>query len=163
MKKKQYKFSGHFLTKSKDPVKVVKEFAKVEKKYGKLTAETVLEQARNEKNILHDFFTWDNTAAAEKWRKEEARKLINSIEVRIISDGAPRQVPVFEIVTTPEGRQYKDIDVMTRDEVEEVRKEAVKQLYSVRNKINFFDSLRKADTFLQGAIDSLECETTATI
>ena len=46
---------------------------------GHLTPADVVEDARPEDSPLHPEFTWDNEEAAEKWREDEARRLIRSV------------------------------------------------------------------------------------
>lgn len=46
----------------------------------------VVKKSRNKKSPLHDFFTWDDTKAAELYRIREARYLIGSITVVIEYD-----------------------------------------------------------------------------
>lgn len=46
-----------------------------------LTSEAVLEAAEDVRSPLHEFFDWDDKAAAKKHRMGEASKLIASIEV----------------------------------------------------------------------------------
>lgn len=48
---------------------------------GRLNAETLVEVSRPEDAPLHGEFNWDDEAAAEEWRKHQARHLINSIEI----------------------------------------------------------------------------------
>lgn len=50
---------------------------------GILTAEAVVEAARDEDSPLHASFTWDNSEAAAKWRLHQARNLIR-VSVRYI-------------------------------------------------------------------------------
>lgn len=47
---------------------------------GNLTAEFVVQAARSKKSPLHSFFTWDDTLAAEEYRKEQARRLIQAFK-----------------------------------------------------------------------------------
>ena len=59
------------------PAQVVgKQFEKIEKKYGELNSQNVLDSARSEKSPIHDLFEWDDTQAAEKYRLSQASKLI---------------------------------------------------------------------------------------
>lgn len=41
----------------------------------------VVDAARDPGSALHQFFTWDDTAAAEKYRLDEARQLITSVKI----------------------------------------------------------------------------------
>ena len=46
---------------------------------GTLTAENLVEASRPEEAPLHDEFEWDNTKAADEWRKHQARNIIHSL------------------------------------------------------------------------------------
>lgn len=50
---------------------------------GLLMVEDVLEEARNPQSILHKHFQWDNDKAAEAYRKQQARQLIQKCVVTI--------------------------------------------------------------------------------
>ena len=66
---------------------------------------------------MHRYFEWDDSAAAESWRMEQARKMVRSVRIRPIE--APEQEPVraFHIVTTEtEGRGYASIPRIVVDE-----------------------------------------------
>ncbi len=47
-----------------------------------LTAEEIVYEAKKSKSVLHNLFDWDNTSAANKYRLQQARILVN--EVRVI-------------------------------------------------------------------------------
>ena len=68
---------------------VGKHFEKVEKKYGELNNKNVLESARSEKSPIHSLFEWDDTQAAEKYRLEQASKLIVNLNVEVETEDAP--------------------------------------------------------------------------
>ena len=61
--------------------------AKIEKKEGILTPAKVVEKARSEKSIIHNYFEWEDSIAGEKYRIHQARQLMNHIEVEIIDNG----------------------------------------------------------------------------
>ena len=48
-----------------------------------LTPVTVLEVAKNPKSILHNYFCWDDTEAARKYREFQAYELIRSVKITI--------------------------------------------------------------------------------
>lgn len=60
----------------------INEILNIEKSKG-LTAEALLESAKNKNSSLHDFFEWDDTLAGEKFRLCQARILINEVKVII--------------------------------------------------------------------------------
>lgn len=59
---------------------------------GVLDPKAVLVEARDEASPLHGFFTWDDNAAAEAFRLDEARRLIRS--VRVVIQRSPEQSPL---------------------------------------------------------------------
>jgi len=54
---------------------------------GLLMVEDVLEEAQDPKSVLHKHFQWDDDKAAEAYRKQQARQLIQKVTVTI--DKAP--------------------------------------------------------------------------
>ncbi len=63
---------------------------------GLLNPVSVVTFARNPVSSLHGYFEWDDTAAAEQHRLEQARRLIRAcIHVIKMPDGADTIVPVF--------------------------------------------------------------------
>lgn len=58
---------------------------------GELTPSLVVAAARNPKHPLHNRFEWDDTEAAEAWRRQQARVLIASVQV-IVQRTTPRGV-----------------------------------------------------------------------
>ena len=69
----------------------------IEKEYGNVTPELVLNVGRSVSSPLHKFFDWDDEQASEKWRKHQARKLIQSIEVVINYETGESQKAFFNI------------------------------------------------------------------
>jgi hypothetical protein len=61
---------------------VIKEIVEVEKQSG-LTAENLLEKAKDKCSLLHNLFEWNNSKAGEKWRLHQARVLINEVKIII--------------------------------------------------------------------------------
>ena len=51
-----------------------------------ITAQDLLNASRNDNAPLHPCFEWDDTVAAELYRRDQARKIINSIEINFIKD-----------------------------------------------------------------------------
>ena len=60
--------------------------AKLYEKHGRLTPALVVKSAKSPTSVLHDQFEWDDTVAGAKWREEQARVLIRSIQVTITTD-----------------------------------------------------------------------------
>lgn len=75
----------------------------------KLTAENILDEAKKKKSPLHDFFDWDDSEAAGKWRLHQARLLINVV-IEYNPDRDSNTVYSFEIIKTNGDKEYKHID-----------------------------------------------------
>lgn len=58
---------------------------------GELTPGLVVDAARNPTHPLHNRFEWDDSEAAEAWRRQQARVLIASVQV-IVQRTTPRGV-----------------------------------------------------------------------
>jgi len=96
---------------SQDANEVGKE---LEKLGDNITAEGVVNLARDNNSVLHDMFEWDDTAAAEKYRNQQARCIITSIQVSIVADeDKPRQIRAF--VTTKKNTVYEPIEKVVKD------------------------------------------------
>lgn len=73
---------------------------------GKLTPSAVVEAARNRRHPLHRFFEWDDTAAAEKWRQDQARGLIRCVR---IDAGDEPPAPAFLSIADRSGTAYRPL------------------------------------------------------
>ena len=133
----------------------MKELKRIETKYGKVTPELVVEESTSKRAILHKFFEWDNDKAAYRHRMQQARLLINGIEVVIISSGQSKRIGAFEVVTTSAGKSYRDINHMTQENIEEIRFKAKRELNSLKNKLDFYKELKKASGHIGKAIAEL--------
>lgn len=127
-----------------DPQAAIAELERIEETLGALTPKNLVEVARSKDNILHDLFEWNDEVAAENYRLAQARRLINNLEVIVVSDGESKQVPVFEIVSTPEHRSYKAITEFSTDDAEQVRRQVVRDISYLRKKLGFYDKFKDA-------------------
>lgn len=117
-----YKFSNK-LTRD-----VVIEVLEVEKSNG-LTPKNILERAKDSSSNLHNLFEWDNSVAAEKFRLEQARGLIQNIKiivgekmirgfesVRVIVNDTGEMkntyLPIMDILSNEEYREQKIVEAL---------------------------------------------------
>jgi hypothetical protein len=114
------------LAKGVDPSVAADELQRLQKKHGELTPEVIVKEAFNKRSPLHPIFEWDNDKAAYNYRLQQARVLLNNIEVKIISDNEPRSVSVYEVTSANEG--YKRIDTFTPDDINYIRNNTKQQL-----------------------------------
>lgn len=99
---------------------VEKELRAIHSRDGVLTCEAVLEAARPKNSPLHNYFTWEDSRAAERYRLIEAGKLIATVRIEYTPKKAAQVVytPAFiPTGTNSEGkRQYYPVEEVTRNE-----------------------------------------------
>lgn len=124
----------------KYPIKaevVGKHFEKVEKKYGELTSVNVLESARPEKSPIHSLFEWNDTQAAEKYRLEQASKLIVNLSVEVqTEDKKPLICRAFVNVSEKKNGSFINIESAFKSEETKdiVLKRALQELQAFEQK-----------------------------
>jgi len=69
---------------------------------GMLLVDQVIDLARDENNILHKHFTWDDSKAADAFRKQEARALIQKCRIKLVEHEATE---VRAFVSLPTDRE----------------------------------------------------------
>jgi len=69
---------------------------------GMLLVDQVIELARDENNVLHKHFTWDDSKAADAFRKQEARALIQRCRIKLVEHEATE---VRAFVSLPTDRE----------------------------------------------------------
>lgn len=78
---------------------VAKELKSIERQAGIITPEEVVDRARKETSPLHGFFTWDDSVAAESYRRWQARELIAKVFVKVSADDENPVLRAFVNVT----------------------------------------------------------------
>jgi hypothetical protein len=69
---------------------------------GRLKPEVVVHEARRVSSPLHDYFEWNDAAAAAGYRLDQARYLMRNIEVTITHDREERVTRAFHCITFKE-------------------------------------------------------------
>lgn len=152
---KVYQWTIKSLSRGVDPDEAIKEIQRAESLFGKITGETVLQVASDESSPIHKIFEWDNSKAGHLYRLSQARSVINNIEVKVIVDNEPRNIPVFEIVSSNAGQSYKHIEVMTLDERKQVIQSTISMINILKNKIKCYKDFENVITHLDAAVDEL--------
>lgn len=62
---------------------------------GILEIDRMIEDARDPENPMHTHFTWDDTKAAHERRRDQARKLIQSVRFRYEVEERTYEAPMF--------------------------------------------------------------------
>lgn len=97
-----YKFINPSLWKGVTVDAAVEELDRIRNKNGILKPEMVVEESRDENAILHKCFQWDDTKAADLWRKEQARKLITNITCIVVNETVECRIRAYVNVTQDE-------------------------------------------------------------
>lgn len=108
----------------------------------------IVAYARPDGSPLHGYFEWDDAAAAERYREEQAGHLVRSVKVTVREDdGTTREMRAFYPVRAAdsgeeEQRQYVSIKTVLaeRDLVTQVIHDAWRQLSMWRARYRDYDS-----------------------
>lgn len=96
---------------------------------GRLESEDVVEASRDPDAPLHPAFEWNDAAAAEKYRVEQAKYMIRSITTVIDRpEGEPTAIRAFVSVKRDEDRSYTSVQHALSDE--ELRLQVVRQAWT---------------------------------
>ena len=146
-----YKWKLAGLGKGVDVALVVEELTRLQEVNRILTPEVVVRAAEDNNSILHKLFEWDENKAAYNWRLQQARIILNNIEVTIITDGEPREIAVFEVTTRSEG--YKSVDTFTNEDIDFIRANTLRQLNTMKHKLKTYKEFEKVLFYIDKAIE----------
>lgn len=73
-----YKWKEGFLNKGVPAAKANKEIERIKRKKG-LSAEAIVQEAKDKNNILHPLFEWDDAKAADKYRLTQAQNITRAL------------------------------------------------------------------------------------
>jgi hypothetical protein len=80
-----------------------------EKFKGEITPQDILEDARHDNSPLHSFFEWDDSAAAEHYRLQQARGLIRAVVAVYVRDDKPAvRTRAYVHVPEPSAPHYRE-------------------------------------------------------
>lgn len=161
-KKQVFSFKPGRRPLSVKPEIIAKELNRIREHDGQLQAVGVVQASRPKNAPLHALFEWDNTAAAEKWRINQAQNIINIIQVKTTgNNNRTNTVPVFLNVScprdgVPSGRVYEPVEVaMANPETRrQILAAALRRLLAIRDEYRNYIEFDK----VWFAIDSLDAE-----
>ena len=94
-----------------------------------LTPADVVEDGRRDASPLHDYFEWDDSAAAEAYRLVQARYLLRHLDIIVERSGQKEPTRAFQLVTVgeergymPAGTVFADVD-LAQQVIERARRE----------------------------------------
>lgn len=105
-----------------------------------VSPEEVLNKARNEKSELHKCFEWNDGVAAEKYRLQQARMIINLLVIKTENkDDEP--IRVFQISSEKNVYQPTRFFIQNPDEYQILLRRAKGELQAIRNRYKTLSEL----------------------
>ena len=94
------------------------------RKKGRLKPVDIVDDAKSEASPLHGYFEWNNIFAGQNWRLQQARQLVNHIEIEIVrpDTNETQSIKAFysyieEIPNDGKEQFYVTAETVARDEV----------------------------------------------
>lgn len=109
----------------------------------KATPHNIVELARDEKSILHNYFEWDNEIAGEKYREEQAKLMLRCIIVHEEKED-DKETTVRAWISTTEKYVYDRVEAVLSNEkeYENMLKTALRELESFKRKYKSLKELK---------------------
>ena len=131
-----------------EDVDITEELLKIHTKYGSLTSENVLKEAKKKRHPLHPHFDWDDTEAANRWRVHQSNMMISQARITI-TDHEEKKVHAFVSVSKQGKREF----VYTADALED--KQLLFQIFSqLQSRIENIQDQLESMHMLKGAVKS---------
>lgn len=115
-----------------------------------ITPASIVDYARNEGTELHKCFQWDDSIAAENWRKQQARIIVSSLVVTVEKTTAGSQK--YRLIQHDDStKEYKPVvfTVRNMDEYSRLLAQAKRELRSFKERY-------KSITELSEVIEQIE-------
>lgn len=101
------------------------ELYRLSEQHERLTPEIIVNAASAKRSVLHTYFDWDDSEAAIKWRKSQARKLVRSIKIVIEDSPEEEEIQLFYNVENGRGQKYVTVFTILKDA--EYRQQLIEQ------------------------------------
>lgn len=138
-----------------DPQKVGERLMELREQHGSLSAEIVLNDARPEGSLLHRNFEWNDSVAAEEYRKDQARGLVQAVIVhRTEEHGDVTPLRAFVKINVGDVNSYEPIHRVLSDASLRsiVLRQCKSEIGALRDKVKAFEEF----TDILGALDGVD-------
>ena len=107
------------------------------------TAEQILNKARDENTELHKCFIWDDTEAAERWRRHTARLIVCNLVIKRVD--RDEDEPQLRYFYRAEGPGYKPTAKIIKrpDEYQAMLRRAWNELHAFKSKYSSLSELEE--------------------
>lgn len=108
-----------------------------------ITPQQIVDYARDENTELHKCFTWDDTIAAQNWRKQEARRILQCLVYvdDIKEENEPTKLRVFYKTDNSVGYKPTKFIVQNKSEYEVLLERACAELQIFKQKYSMLSEL----------------------
>lgn len=130
----------------------------------RLKPSVIVDAARPETSPLHSQFTWDDVKAADLYRRQEARMVMNSIRVVVDEDSEPQPmfISVIETVFDEPDRAYVTTARAMRDAelTAQILQQARRDIASFRQRYGHLKELAEVADYADASLVALAKEST---
>jgi len=123
---------------------------------GICTPDEIVRIASDPKSVLHDFFDWSDSSAACKWRKQQARMIVNVVTTVLVDkqgretecsgyESVPVVVIEDDIPITYRMYQRTSVILADPEKWDLLRMEIRRDLKSVQRKLRSYEGLATSD------------------
>lgn len=127
-----------------------------------VSAKELLDASRDGDAPLHSCFEWDDSIAAEKYRLWQARHIINSIEIEVITESRPayktRLFLNVQSVAPKKQGEFVSVDLVLQNKTyrDRVLSNALLELRAFQRKYSAYEELMGVSKAIDSFADSLK-------
>lgn len=127
-------------------------------KTGNATPKAIVDEARPVNSDIHNWFEWNDSDAAEKYREDQARDMVQQIVIITEINDNPVECRAFVTVIENETRQYSPIvQALSQPELRDQVIDAVAtEISRLKNKLFIFKGLEEAIELMGATGKSLQ-------
>ena len=128
---------------------------RIERRDGKISAKSFLDESRNQDSETHSMFEWNDEIAAEKYRLAQSGKIIRQLEITVEYDDEEIATPAFVNIESTDNvntcAAFVNVSIAMSDKTmkQQVIKNALKELRAFERKYSritefsrLFDEIR---------------------
>lgn len=126
------------------------EIDRISEKHGGINAKEIVDESRPEDSVLHGCFEWDDGIAAEKYREDQANRIVRSI--RIVSETGNTTESVRAYVNVKE--EYRPLSVVLKSEemTQSLLENALAELKAFQRKYSTLSRLAPVFSAIEGVL-----------
>jgi hypothetical protein len=98
-----------------DPQAAGKILSDIYSEHGEVTSDLLVQYAKNKKSLIHNCFEWDDTKAANEFRKQQARTFIQNVHIVKYHKNGISDTRAYVSVLSESGRSYQPTAVVLGD------------------------------------------------